>query len=155
MKKIKVDEEWTVTVTDEIRFQEFIEMETVTVIGLEWDKEDIDGDHTFEQANVVAHALGRRLPTKEEFEKLSKLPHVWDYERNGMWFAEDENDLKNPDKSLFFSVYNNNTFKRGYYWSRTAGSEYWGYVLNFFHDGVYPENEIMRHKPVYARCVRL
>ena len=80
-------------------------MNNVIVLnGLEWDTENlvIDGKTHFayEEAKTEAAKLGKRLPTKSEFEALLQLHHVFDEEKHGMWFAENKSDLKS-DKSLF------------------------------------------------------
>jgi hypothetical protein len=103
-------------------------MKTVNLIGLEWDKSNIYGLHTFENAIEKASERGKRLPTKAEFMTLKKLPSGWDYERNGRWFAKEFKDLGDPEKSLFLpamgwwsnideKVVKENDF--GVYWSQT------------------------------------
>ena len=79
---------------------------------------------TYKQAIDILYSSDRRIPTKEEFEGLIKLPNLWDDEKHGVWFAENSVDLK-TDKSLFLSA---NGFedppskdiryfdKYGYYW---------------------------------------
>jgi uncharacterized protein (TIGR02145 family) len=115
---------------------------TITLIGLEWDKENIDGYYTFEKANKIAEDNGKRLPTVKEFEKLSKLPHVWD-EGKGIWFAENKNDLNNPDKSLFLPAMGYRSTNGavsdqgvyGSYWSSTSDSTenaYGQYFCNYY-----------------------
>ena len=80
-------------------------MNNVIVLnGLEWDTENlvIDGKthFTYGEAKAEAAKLGKRLPTKYEFDSLLQLPHVFDEEKSGMWFAKNQVDLKS-DKSLF------------------------------------------------------
>ena len=80
-------------------------MNNVIVLnGLEWDTENLvidDKTHfSYEEAKTEAAKLGKRLPTKSEFEALLQLHHVFDKEKHGMWFAKNQNDLKS-DKSLF------------------------------------------------------
>jgi uncharacterized protein (TIGR02145 family) len=138
-----------------------MEKNTVTLIGLEWDKENIDGHYYFHEANKVAEDNGKRLPTKEEFEKLSKLPRIWDEERNGMWFAEKKKDLKNPDKSLFLPVtgYRNNSDGDiynemiGYYWSSTARNDVYGYNIGFNAGDVSPSGNSYYTYGFCVRCV--
>ena len=107
-------------------------MNNVIVLnGLEWDTENlvIDGKthFTYEDAKAEAAKLGKRLPTKYEFDSLLQLPHVFDEEKNGMWFAKNQVDLKS-DKSLFLPAagfthvslyYLNYIGEHGFYWSDT------------------------------------
>ena len=87
---------------------------TVILNGLVWDKENlvVDGKthFTYEEAKAEATKLGKRLPTKNEFEELLKLPHVFDEEKHGMWFAKNQEDLKSG-KSLFLTAYRLNSNK--------------------------------------------
>jgi hypothetical protein len=62
----------------------------------------------YDDAIAVAQAHGKRLPTAKEWNKLLDCPSVWEWEitkehkiSKGCWFAEREEDLKNPEKSLF------------------------------------------------------
>ena len=107
-------------------------MNNVIVLnGLEWDTENlvIDGKthFTYEDAKAEAAKLGKRLPTKYEFDSLLQLPHVFDEEKQGMWFAENQADLKS-DKSLFLPAagfthislcYISDVGENGCYWSDT------------------------------------
>ena len=118
---------------------------TITLNGLVWDKENlsVDGNiyFTYQEAINKASKLGKRLPTKEEFDSLLKLPHEFDLDKRGMWFAEKLDDLK-TDKSLFLKatgcigddgagLYGVSIY--GYYWSNTGSeSNRWhGYYLYF------------------------
>ena len=119
--------------------------DTIVLNGLAWDTENlvINGKTHFayEEAKAEAAKLGKRLPTKSEFEALLQLNHVFDEEKHGMWFAENQADLKS-DKSLFLKaagcidddragLYGVSTY--GYYWSNTGSeSNRWhGYYLYF------------------------
>lgn len=106
-------------------------MKTITLNGINWDAENlkVNGEthFTYEEAQREAYKLGKRLPTKREFEELLELPHVWDTNRRGMWFSENISDLKS-DQSLFLpadgncyddGVLLNNVGEYGYYWSAT------------------------------------
>ena len=107
-------------------------MNNVIVLnGLAWDTENlvIDGKthFTYEDAKAEAAKRGKRLPTKSEFEALLQLPHVFDEEKHGMWFSENQVDLKS-DKSLFLPAagfthvslcYLNYIGEHGFYWSDT------------------------------------
>jgi hypothetical protein len=137
--------------------------EQIYLCGLWWDTENITDDYyTFDEANKIAEDNGKRLPTKEEFQKLSKLPHVWDDECKGMWFAEDEKDLKNPVKSLFLpaagcclsygGVVNHSLV--GYYWSCTPIDGIGWYHASFNRGTVYPYNDNYYTSNYTIRCVR-
>ena len=119
--------------------------DTIELNGLAWDKENlsVDGNthFTYQEAKIEAAKLGKRLPTKEEFDSLLKLPHEFDLDKRGMWFAEKLDDLK-TDKSLFLKatgcigddgdgLYGVSIY--GYYWSNTGSeSNRWhGYYLYF------------------------
>jgi uncharacterized protein (TIGR02145 family) len=138
----------------------------IFLCGLWWDTENLtDGYCNFYEAVGRAYAEGKRLPTKEEFERLSRLPHVWDEERKGMWFAEDESDLKNPVKSLLFpamgyqNLYNgirgNISFydTDGYYWSSTLFGENSANYLYFYDIGVSMQSDNCCTHNLSIRCV--
>ena len=107
-------------------------MNNVIVLnGLEWDTENLvidDKTHfSYEEAKTEVVKLGKRLPTKSEFEALLQLHHVFDEEKHGMWFAENKSDLKS-DKSLFLPAagfthvslcYISDIGENGCYWSDT------------------------------------
>ena len=107
-------------------------MNNVIVLnGLEWDTENlvIDGKthFTYEEAKAEAAKLGKRLPTKSEFDALLQLHHVFDEGKQGMWFAKNQTDLKS-DKSLFLPAagfthvslcYISDIGENGCYWSDT------------------------------------
>ena len=71
---------------------------TVKLNGLVWDTENlsINGKthFTFKEAKAEVDKLGKRLPTKYEFDSLLQLPHVFDEEKHGMWFAENQDEIK-------------------------------------------------------------
>ena len=108
-------------------------MNNVIVLnGLEWDTENLvidDKTHfAYEEAKTEAAKLGKRLPTKSEFEALLQLHHVFDEEKHGMWFAENQADLKSS-KSLFLPAagfshvsldYISDVGENGCYWSDTS-----------------------------------
>ena len=118
-------------------------MRTIELNGLLWDTENLKiGDKnyfTYEEAKIEAAKSGKRLPTKEEFDSLLKLPHEFDLNKRGMWFAKNQSDLKS-DKSLFlpasgFTYFKLNSIKRisdnGYYWSDTLYKHTEAYGLSF------------------------
>lgn len=77
---------------------------SIYLVGLHWDERNAKDYATFDEANELAASLGKRLPTVEEFEQLCELPSVWDNDKKGFWFAENENDFKNVEKSLFLNA---------------------------------------------------
>lgn len=118
-------------------------MKTIELNGLLWDTENIDVDgkthFTYEEAKTEAAKLGKRLPTKHEFDALLQLPHAFDTVKRGMWFAERKEDLKS-ERSLFLpaagfhsygstSVIDICTF--GSYWSATPNGIPSAYGLYF------------------------
>ena len=116
---------------------------TVTLNGLIWDTENLSVNgkthFSYEEAKAEAAKRGKRLPTKKEFKELLILPHIWDADMRGMWFAEREEDLKS-EKSLFLPAYGYNIDKRdwlnyfgmyGNYWSITSNSTYHAYYFGF------------------------
>jgi uncharacterized protein (TIGR02145 family) len=149
---------------DGVVYQRVTKPEQIYLCGLWWDVENLTDEYcNFYEANGRAVLVGKRLPTVKEFEQLSELPRIWDEERNGMWFAEDEKDLKNPDKSLFFPAagyrsYSNgqvlNQGSSGFYWSSTALNGSNGYNLRFYSSGVYPSNYNGYAYGFAVRCVR-
>ncbi len=118
-------------------------MNTIELNGLIWDTENlvIDGKthFTYEEAKAEVSKIDKRLPTKNEFDALLQLHHVFDKEKHGMWFAKNQADLKS-DKSLFlpasgFTYFTLNSIKRisdnGYYWSDTLYKHTETYGLSF------------------------
>ena len=94
--------------------------DTIVLNGLAWDKENIniDGRTVFNhiESKIIAYQMGKRLPTKNELDELRILPHSWDKNKKGMWFAEKEEDLR-TDKSLFLEFV-------GYYYNANYVGSY-------------------------------
>ena len=92
---------------------------------------------------------------------LSKLPHVFDFNKCGMWFAERAEDLK-TENSLFLMAMGywncfTGTFNlvgtNGYYWLTPPIPTY-GYCLYFDSSGyVNPTDIIHRKIGLSVRCV--
>ena len=106
-------------------------MKTIELNGLLWNTENLSVNgrqhFTYGEAQREAAKLGKRLPTKSEFEALLQLHHVFDEEKHGMWFAENQADLKSS-KSLFLPAagfshvslnYISDVGENGCYWSDT------------------------------------
>ena len=95
--------------------------DTIILNGLTWDTENINinGQTVFNhiESKVIAYPLGKRLPTKNELDELRILPHSWDRNKKGMWFAEKEEDLR-TDKSLFLEF-------AGYYYNKKGMERLW------------------------------
>ena len=68
--------------------------DTIVLNGLIWDTENLNINgkthFTYKEAKAEVAKLYKRLPTKDEFEALSQLPHVFDFNKRGMWFAENQ-----------------------------------------------------------------
>lgn len=79
--------------------------DVIILNGLAWDKENLSVNgktyFTCQEAIEESSKLGKRLPTKHEFDALLQLPHTFDNVKRGMWFAEKKEDLKS-ERSLFF-----------------------------------------------------
>ena len=94
--------------------------DTIVLNGISWDKENlvIDGQTAFNhiESIIIAYQLGKRLPTKNELDELRILPHSWDKNKKGMWFAEKEENLR-TDKSLFLEF-------AGYYYNENYSGSY-------------------------------
>ena len=116
---------------------------TIVLNGISWDTENLEVDgkkhFTYEEAKAEVSKIDKRLPTKNEFDALLQLHHVFDKEKHGMWFAKNQADLKS-DKSLFlpasgFTYFTLNSIKRisdnGYYWSDTLYKHTETYGLSF------------------------
>lgn len=62
--------------------------DTIILNGLAWDKENlsVNGNtyFTYQEAKIETAKLDKRLPTKEEFEELLKLPRNWDLTNGGL-----------------------------------------------------------------------
>ena len=136
--------------------------DTIVLNGLAWDKENlsVDGNSyfTYQEAMKEASKLGKRLPTKEEFEELLKLPHVWDLKNNGLLVAEKSDYLK-TNNSLFFkalgyiicgSLYSD--YGSGGYWSNSRDNRAFAFYLGFYNSFI-SINSIIPNLKFTVRCV--
>ena len=136
--------------------------DTIVLKGIAWDKENlsIDGNiyFTYQEAKIEAAKLGKRLPTKEEFEELLKLPRNWDLTNGGLLVAEKSDDLK-TDNSLFFKALGGTSCgplysdygSRGY-WSSSLESWMFAFYLDFYNSSIRMNSVIPSFK-FTVRCV--
>ena len=145
----------------------------IELCGLLWDRDNLtiggyekDGHHyyTWHEAMEAARSVGKRLPTREEWEALCDLGSTWDDERKGRWFGGNhDSDHKG---SLFLpaagwrSFYNSdklaNTNIDGLYWSSFldyVDSSYAGY-FSFYSGCVYSPGTHDSAFGFSVRCVR-
>jgi uncharacterized protein (TIGR02145 family) len=145
---------------------------SIELCGLLWDTENLaiggyekDGHHyyTWHEAMEAARSVGKRLPTREEWEALCDLGSTWDDERKGRWFGGNhDSDHKG---SLFLPAAGLRSLSSGklaytssfgYYWSSSpsyGGNNYAG-SLYFYSGNVYPLYFNNRAYGFSVRCVR-
>ena len=140
--------------------------------GLLWDTENLaiggyekDGRHyyTWHEAMEAARSVGKRLPTRYEWEELCDLGSTWDDELKGRWFGGNhDSDHKG---SLFLPAaglrYSNSgelasTSSYGYYWSSSPyyGGDNGAGTLGFYSGYVNPLSYNGRALGFSVRCVR-
>ena len=135
---------------------------TITLNGLVWDKENlsVDGNtyFTYQEAKIEAAKLGKRLPTKEEFEELLKLPRNWDLINGGLLVAEKSDDLK-TNNSLFFKALGyvlcgslQSDYGSGGYWSSSRDNRAFAFYLGFYNSFI-RMHRIMLSLKFTVRCV--
>ena len=145
---------------------------SIELCGLLWDTENLaiggyekDGHHyyTWHEAMEAARSVGKRLPTREEWEALCDLGSTWDDERKGRWFGGNhDSDHKG---SLFLPAaglrYSNSgelasTSSYGYYWSSSPyyGGDNGAGTLGFYSGYVNPLSYNGRALGFSVRCVR-
>lgn len=146
--------------------------QSIELCGLLWDTENLaiggyekDGHHyyTWQEAMDAAKAVGKRLPSCQEWKALCDLGSTWDDELKGRWFGGNHNS--DHKGSLFLpaaSLRNNNsgelanTSSNGYYWS--SSPYYGGYgnagYLYFYSGNVYPLYSTNRAYGFSVRCVQ-
>jgi uncharacterized protein (TIGR02145 family) len=142
-------------------------METININGLIWDVENLELSggvyFTQQEALEAAQAVGKRLPTREEFEALALLGSTWDSELRGRWFGEDSNLKGKSKKSVFFpasgfrsgvddALYDVGNF--GSYWSSSVSGASLAYYLGFYSSDVGPAYNVGRAWGQSVRCVR-
>lgn len=143
------------------------ESDTIELCGLLWDRDNLavggyekDGRHyyTWQEAMDVAKFVGKRLPTREEWEALCDLGSTWDAELRGRWFGGNhDSDHKG---SLFLpsaGLRNYSTRTYGYYWSSSplyGGYDNYAGTLLFTSVSVYPQSRKYSAQGLSVRCVR-
>lgn len=147
-------------------------LQSIELCGLLWDTENLaidgyekDGHHyyTWQEAMDAATAVGKRLPTWQEWEALCDLGSTWDDELKGRWFGGNHNS--DHKGSLFLPAagkrYSNsgelaNTSSNGYYWSSSPnyGSSNYAGSLDFYSGNVYPLDYSNRASGFSVRCVQ-
>ena len=136
--------------------------DVIVLNGLAWDKENlsVDGNSyfTYQEAMKEAFKLGKRLPTKEEFEALLKLPRNWDLTNNGLLVAEKSDDLK-TNNSLFFKALGyvlcgslQSDYGSGGYWSSSRDNRAFAFYLGFYNSFI-RMNKIIPSLKFTVRCV--
>lgn len=146
--------------------------QSIELCGLLWDTENLaiggyekDGHHyyTWQEAMDAAKAVGKRLPSCQEWKALCDLGSTWDDERKGRWFGGNHNS--DHKGSLFLPAAGlrsgnsgelANTSSNGYYWSSSpycGGYNNAGY-LYFYSGYVYPLNNNNRAYGFSVRCVQ-
>ena len=144
----------------------------IELCGLLWDRDNLsiggyekNGHHyyTWHEAMEAARSVGKRLPTREEWEALCDLGSTWDDERKGRWFGGNhDSDHKG---SLFLPAAGLRSLSSGklaytssfgFYWSSSPGYGGSNYAVNlYFRSGfVYPLNSNNRAYGFSVRCVR-
>ena len=148
------------------------ESDTIELCGLLWDTENLsiggyenDGHHyyTWHEAMEAARSVGKRLPTRYEWEELCDLGSTWDDELKGRWFGGNhDSDHKG---SLFLPAaglrYSNSgelasTSSNGCYWSSSPnyGGNNCAGSLSFYSGYVNPLSYNGRALGFSVRCVR-
>lgn len=147
------------------------ESDSIELCGLLWDRDNLtiggyekDGHHyyTWQEAMNAARSVGKRLPTRYEWEELCDLGSTWDDELKGRWFGGNHDSDHKGSLFLPAAGWQNisgelvNTSFDGNYWSSLpdyGGNNGAGYL--YFHSGtVYPLNSSNRAYGFSVRCVR-
>lgn len=148
------------------------ESDSIELCGLLWDTENLaiggyekDGRHyyTWDEAMEAARSVGKRLPTREEWEALCDLGSTWDDKLKGRWFggnhdSDHKGSLFLPAAGLRSNSSGElaNASSNGYYWSSSpyyGGYSHAGYL--YFNSGfVNPLDNYSRANGFSVRCVR-
>lgn len=137
-------------------------MSGILLNNIIWDKENlsVDGNiyFTYQEAKTEAAKLGKRLPTKDEFEALLKLPRTWDLTNNGLLVADKSDDLK-TNNSLFFKALGyvlfgslQSDYGSGGYWSSSRDNRAFAFYLGFYNSFI-RMNRIIPSLKFTVRCL--
>jgi uncharacterized protein (TIGR02145 family) len=142
-------------------------MKQIEINNLLWDTENLtkNGETYFtcDEALAAAKEIGKRLPTKEEFEALASLGSTWDRKLRGRWFGEDSKLKEKSEMSVFFPAsgyrsYDNGALfgvgYNGFYWSSSVDDDSYTSSLSFDSYGVYPALGPNRAWGHSVRCVK-
>ena len=149
---------------------------SIELCGLLWDTENLaiggyekNGRHyyTWQEAMDAARSVGKRLPTREEWEALCDLGSTWDDELKGRWFGGNhDSDHKgslflpiaglSSSKGLGYRTKMIGTSTGGYYWSSSPyyGNNNYAGNLYFTSGYVFPQDKSIRTFSFSVRCVR-
>lgn len=146
--------------------------QSIELCGLLWDTENLaiggyekDGHHyyTWQEAMDAAKAVGKRLPSCQEWTALCDLGSTWDAERKGRWFGGNHDSDHKGSLFLPAAGWHNtnrgelaNTNIDGLYWSSSPyyrGNNNAG-TLGFYSGNVYPLNNNNRANGFSVRCVQ-
>ena len=147
------------------------ESDTIELCGLLWDTENLsiggyenDGHHyyTWQDAMDAAKSVGKRLPTREEWEALCDLGSTWDDKRKGRWFGGNHDSDHKGSLFLPAAGWQNisgelvNTSFDGNYWSSLPNDKADEYVgsLYFISHYVTPTDFNYCAYGFSVRCVR-
>ena len=119
----------------------------IELCGLLWDRDNLtiggyekDGHHyyTWHEAMEAARSVGKRLPTRYEWEELCDLGSTWDDELKGRWFGGNHDSDHKGSLFLPAAGWQNisgelvNTSFDGYYWSSLLYDKADEYVGNLY-----------------------
>lgn len=147
------------------------ESDSIELCGLLWDRDNLtiggyekDGHHyyTWQEAMNAARSVGKRLPTRYEWEELCDLGSTWDDELKGRWFGGNHDSDHKGSLFLPAAGWQNisgelvNTSFDGNYWSSSPNYGGYSYAgsLYFYSGNVNPLYNYNRAYGFSVRCVR-
>ena len=147
------------------------ESDSIELCGLLWDRDNLtiggyekDGHHyyTWQEAMNAARSVGKRLPTRYEWEELCDLGSTGDDELKGRWFGGNHDSDHKGSLFLPAAGWQNisgelvNTSFDGYYWSSLPNDKADEYVgsLYFISHYVTPTDFNYCAYGFSVRCVR-
>ena len=136
--------------------------DVIILNDLAWDTENlsVNGNTYFSYQEAIEESskLGKRLPTKEEFEELLKLPHTWDLTNNGLLVAQKADDLRTDEPLLFITLGYISCgslhldYGAGGYWSSSLENGMFAFYLEFYNSFIRMNSNIPSLK-FTVRCV--